>query len=71
MTTEEMKLLPDGALVRSIKTRAVFQKVPMAFRDVYRCHFKKVGAKGQLIGKVTAFHGARIEPVSPPKEVGK
>lgn len=61
MTTEEMKSLPIGTIVRSVETKQVFEKVEDVSIDVYRFYFKRVMAKGNLSTVFTKFHGKRIE----------
>lgn len=61
MTTQEMKDLPVGARVRSVKTKQVFEKTEDVSRDVYRCFFNRVMANGDLVEGFSKFHGKRIE----------
>lgn len=60
MTTEEMKALPTGAYVRSIKTRELYRKQEEDPKDRgYRSPFRRVGLRGPS-SNVTKFHGKRI-----------
>lgn len=61
MTTEEMKALPVGTIVESVKTGERFMKVADVVRDMYRCSFRPALKRGGYSPSIVkSFHGARI-----------
>ena len=65
MTTEEMQAIPVMGRVKSIQAREIFVRVAdTPPRNDYRASFRKQLANGNLSGKITLFHGKRIEPVA-------